>query len=77
MIEYVGWAGTLLVLAGYLLNAKSKHKLAMYTWIVGDVCWIAYDIVRGIYPHLGLSVVVIIINLYGIYKILTTKPSAS
>lgn len=77
LIEIVGWLGTLLILLGYILNAKSKYMLAMYTWIVGDLFWISYDLVRGIYPHLGLSLVVIIINLYGIYKILKNKKMVS
>jgi|LakMenEpi03Aug12_release.lakeMendotaPanAssembly.Ray.scaffolds.fasta_scaffold24705_8 hypothetical protein len=68
--EVIGWVSTLLVLIGYWLNANAKYRLAMMVWIVGDVGWITYDIIRGIFPHLALSSVIIILNLYGIYKII-------
>ena len=72
-IDILGWIATVLVLAGYWLNANGKYSLAMGIWIVGDTGWITYDIVRGIYPHLGLSSVIIILNIYGIYKIIKSK----
>ena len=43
MIEALGWTSTVLVLFGYILNAKMKHQAAMVAWIVGDVGWITYD----------------------------------
>lgn len=73
MIEAFGWVGTALVLLGYFFNAQAKYYTAMVTWIVGDILWITYDIVREIYPHLTLCVVVVLINLYGIYNILKSK----
>ncbi len=73
MIEVFGWLGTALVLLGYLLNARAKYYAAMIAWIVGDVLWITYDIIREIYPHLVLCGVVILINVYGIYNILKNK----
>lgn len=69
-IDILGWSATVLVLIGYWLNSNSKYKQAMIVWIFGDIGWITYDIVRGIYPHLGLSSIIILLNLYGIYKIL-------
>jgi len=39
MIEVLGWLSTVLVLAGYILNAKGLDKSAMVLWIVGDVGW--------------------------------------
>lgn len=73
MIEVLGWFGTLLVLLGYFLNAKAKYYYAMIAWIIGDIMWISYDLIREIYPHLALSSVVILLNLYGIYNILKSK----
>lgn len=72
-IDVLGWIATILVLFGYWLNANGKYKMAMAIWIVGDMGWITYDIVRGIYPHLGLSSVIIILNIYGIFKIIKSK----
>jgi len=71
MLDLIGWAGTGLVLLGYLLNARRKHIAACAVWIVGDVAWIIYDIEREIYPHLGLSSVIILINLYAIVNMWT------
>lgn len=73
MIDLIGWFATLLVLSGYLLNASRKHFAAVIVWIVGDVLWITYDVVREIYPHLGLSCVIVCINAYAIYNLLKPK----
>lgn len=73
MIEILGWLGTVLVLLGYILNSKQNHYHAMFVWIIGDIMWISYDILRHIYPHLFLSSIIIILNLYGIYNIIKKK----
>ena len=70
MIEVLGWVGTLLVLIGYWANSNSQHRLAMTTWIAGDVLWITYDIFIENWSHMVLSLVIIGINVYGIYKII-------
>jgi len=69
MIEALGWTSTILVLFGYILNAKMKHQAAMVAWIVGDVGWITYDFFITNISHLVLSLVIISINLYGIFNI--------
>ena len=69
MIELLGWISTILVLLGYVLNAKQKFKLAMTVWIIGDIGWIVYDFFIANISHLVLSVVIISINIYGIYNI--------
>lgn len=69
-LEWIGWVGTILVLTGYLLNAKKHHKFAMLTWVFGDAIWIVYDIYIDNISHLVLSLVIILLNLYGIYNIL-------
>ena len=68
MIEVLGWASTALVLLGYILNAKMKYRAAMVVWIVGDIGWVTYDFFITNVSHLVLSVVIISINLYGIYE---------
>jgi len=72
-IEAVGWLGSALVLIGYIFNSRAQYNLAIYTWLVGDATWITYDILRNIYPHLFLSSIIIIINLYAIYNIIKNK----
>jgi hypothetical protein len=69
MIQAIGWISTALVLAGYITNAKGYAKWAMLTWIVGDIGWITYDVYIQNYSHLALSGVIIVINLYGIYRL--------
>ena len=69
MIEVLGWTSTALVLLGYIFNAKMKHQTAMVVWIVGDIGWITYDFFITNISHLVLSVVIISINLYGIFNI--------
>jgi len=59
MIEVVGWVSTLLVLAGYISNARGRYVLAMSTWIIGDVGWITYDIFIYNFSHLTLSLIII------------------
>ena len=73
MIELLGWISTILVLLGYVLNAKQKFKLAMTVWIIGDIGWITYDFFIDNISHLVLSVVIISINLYGIFNIIKTQ----
>jgi hypothetical protein len=75
MIELLGWLSTALVLAGYIFNAQQLTKLAMYTWIIGDIGWITYDLFIDNISHMVLSLVIILINLYGIYNNLKTKKS--
>lgn len=75
MIEVLGWLSTALVLAGYIFNAQQLTKLAMYTWIIGDIGWIAYDLFIDNLSHMVLSFIIIAINLFGINKNLKTKKS--
>lgn len=69
MIEILGWISTSLVLFGYVSNAKGWLKLAMITWIIGDIGWIIYDFFIDNFSHLVLSLVIIAINVYGIYRL--------
>lgn len=67
MIDILGWFATVIVLIAYFANSSKFAKTAMILWIVGDSAWIVYDIIIGNYPHLGMSGVIIAINLYGIF----------
>ena len=75
MIELLGWISTALVLVGYVLNAKDVRTGAMVTWIVGDTGWIVYDFFIDNVSHLVLSLVIITINVYGMYNITRKKQS--
>ena len=66
MIELLGWTSTVLVLLGYVFNAKMQYRTAMIVWIIGDIGWITYDFFITNISHLVLSAVIISINLFGI-----------
>ena len=70
MIELLGWVSTLLVLLGYIMNARGNSNIAMITWIVGDIGWITYDFFIDNLSHLVLSLIIIAINVYGIIRTL-------
>ena len=65
----LGWISTILVLIGYITNARGYYLVAMITWIAGDVGWIAYDIYIDNYSHMVLSLVIISINIFGIIRL--------
>ena len=68
-MELFGWICTITVLLGFILNSIQKLKYAIYVWIIGDIGWILYDISIRNYSHLVLSIIIIIINVYGLYKL--------
>lgn len=68
MISFLGWICTILVLIGFLLNANKKLIPALIIWIIGDVGWIIYDYFIDNWSHATLSSIIILINVYGIYK---------
>lgn len=69
MIEILGWMSTLLVLAGYIANARSMRCTAMITWIAGDIGWVVYDVYIHNISHMVLSFIIISINVYGILRV--------
>ena len=68
-MELFGWICTIMIVIGFILNSIGKLKYAIYVWIIGDIGWILYDISIRNYSHLALSIVIIIINMYGLYKL--------
>lgn len=68
-MELFGWICTIMIVIGFILNSIGKLKYAIYVWIIGDIGWILYDISIRNYSHLALSIVIIIINVYGLYKL--------
>jgi len=70
IIEILGWISTVLVLCGYWLNSNNFRYPAFVTWIMGDIGWIIYDIFIDNISHLVLSVVIISLNVWGIFQII-------
>lgn len=77
MVDALGWISTILVLIGYVLNAKRLHNYAMISWIIGDIGWITYDFFIANFSHLVLSLIIIAINLYGIWNLLSTNKTSN
>ena len=73
LIQLIGWLSTSLILLGAIVNARGKSMMAMVIWIIGDIGWTIYDIFINNYSHLTLCIVIILINLYGIYRVWKTK----
>ena len=68
-MEWLGWICTALVLVGFLLNSSQKLKYAIFVWCIGDIGWIIYDISINNVSHATLSGIIILLNLYGLYKL--------
>lgn len=73
MIEFLGWISTALVLLGYICNARQLFTYAMIAWIIGDIGWVTYDFLIDNFSHLVLSLIIISINVYGMYNIRNKK----
>ena len=69
MIQILGWACTLTVLIGFVMNARKMYRYALYTWIIGDIGWIYYDYMISNWSHATLSTIIIVINIYGYYNL--------
>jgi len=68
LIQLLGWLSTSMILLGAVVNARGKSLMAMVIWIIGDIGWTIYDIFINNYSHLTLCIIIILINLYGIYR---------
>ena len=68
-MEWLGWICTALVLIGFLLNSNQKLKYAIFVWCIGDIGWIIYDMSINNISHAVLSGIIILLNIYGLYKL--------
>lgn len=68
MVDVIGWICTIIVLIGFFLNANQNLKWALIVWIAGDIGWIGYDYCIDNWSHATLSSIIILINLYGLWK---------
>lgn len=61
------WAVTLICLAGNALNVK-KNVACFYVWMLGNVCWLAYDIATGLYSRATLDLIQTGFAVWGIIE---------
>lgn len=73
MVDLLGWFSTGLVLIGFYLNAIDYKKSAIIGWVMGDLGWICYDFMIDNYSHFTLSLIIIVINSYGLYRLKKNK----
>jgi hypothetical protein len=62
--KYVGWAGAFLVVLGYYLNAN-MCALSWLVWIIGNGLVAGYSWHKGAYPTVVMSLVILVMNVYG------------
>ena len=63
-IEILGWVATLLLLVGYYLNAK-QVLLSWVIWLHGNALMLIYALAINSYSVAFLSIVLIVLNVYG------------
>ena len=73
LIEILGWLSTSLILLGAGVNAYGKSAMAMLIWVIGDIGWLIYDIFINNYSHFTLCIIIILINVYGMYRLWRKK----
>tara|TARA_Y100000389_G_scaffold190665_1_gene215738 strand:- start:1502 stop:1723 length:222 start_codon:yes stop_codon:yes gene_type:complete len=69
LASLLGWVSTVLVLIGFGANASGARVLAIIIWILGDLGWIAYDLLITNYSHMFLSIIIIFINSIAIFRL--------
>jgi nicotinamide riboside transporter PnuC len=58
------WLFTAISLLGNYLNCR-KLRCGFLVWIVCNICWLAYDIMNGIYSRAVLDIVQTGFSIYG------------
>tara|TARA_Y100000310_G_C20566812_1_gene755897 strand:- start:649 stop:909 length:261 start_codon:yes stop_codon:yes gene_type:complete len=60
----LGWAGTILVLFGYYLNAN-MDSASWLVWIAGNLLVGMYCLNKKAYPTAVMSFILVFMNIYG------------
>ena len=63
-IEILGWIATAILLIGYYLNAK-KYISSFIIWFTGNALMGIYAYVIESFSVVALSIVLMVLNLYG------------
>ena len=65
-IDLLGWIGFSFIITGYYFNAKRKIN-CFYIWGIGNRIYILYGFIIDAIPIIGMSIFVLIMNVYGYY----------
>lgn len=80
-IEVVGWAGALLILAGYALltSGRVTAKSPLYHWlnVFGAVGFIVNGIANHALPSAGLNIVWLAIGIFALWRIAAERSAAA
>lgn len=61
------WLITAVCLTGTVLNVK-KNVLCFYLWAVGNIAWLVYDLLTGLYSRAMLDLIQLGFALWGIWE---------
>jgi hypothetical protein len=77
LIDIIGWAGSIMVIAAYGLNSYQKIKSDSYGFLllnlVGGICLIIYSVYYTAYANTFINVVWVIIAIPAIIKLVGKK----
>ena len=65
-IDLLGWIGFLFIMIGYYFNAKRRIN-CFYFWGIGNCIYILYGFIIDAIPIIGMSIFVLIMNVYGYF----------
>lgn len=81
LIEIAGWAGALLILAGYALltSGRVTAQSPLYQWInvVGAAGFVVSGLANQVYPVAGLNIVWMGIGIVALWKIAQRNGSST
>ncbi len=66
MMAAFTWVFTAISLAGTALNVR-KNILCFYLWAIGNIAWLVFDIVSGLYSRAVLDIVHLAFAIWGIF----------
>jgi len=67
MSDLIGWISTAIMAAGSY-DIAHKHCRGLWLMLVGNVGWCVAGYLSGMYSLIGVSVLMGILDLYGIHK---------
>lgn len=67
MIDILTSTFTAICLIGTVLNVK-KNIWCFYLWIVGNICWLSFDVYSGLYSRSVLDLVQLCFAIWGVVE---------
>lgn len=80
-MEIVGWSGSAMVVAAYVLNIRGKlhAQAALYIWlnIIGSIFLIAYTFYLRAYPNTVVNLIWVVVAAYSLIKVYIQNKKSS